>query len=272
MISYKIKTGALLSALGIEFDEYVRLTVGQNEIVVGQEGTTTTHKVSVKFDTVKSVIDGNASTLVCATLKKKLVEAIDYVASFHGHKAAADPLGLGGVDVSAKKPAVVMVATSEPEKNWVPYHTKAVKKSVTGTKHGTITDTALKVEEGVVKTGPKVKAADAAHLYQAVAGTSEDSVYHVVGMADGLVVAARYLGNKVSIRVEGAALEDGLPKLVDVGFTLNQNHLNKGYCSMHVQVDNKVMANKVIGGLVAALCTGIHTAVPHVEDFASHGA
>jgi hypothetical protein len=116
---------------------------------------------------------------------------------------------------------------------------------------------------------PKIRLADADKMYQPVDGTSGGSRYFVIAGRHNLKVAARYTGQSLSLRVEGSGLMTWANRLKILGFS---THSAKGYASMHVQVDNDIMASKVMGAILVALEAGFETPLPVLDIISGKGA
>lgn len=118
--------------------------------------------------------------------------------------------------------------------------------------------TAVGYYEGNATLDEPVKLAKATALHQPVRGSSADSRYFVVAMDDNVKVAARLKASgesgpmAVSIRVEGAGLDDVDANLKALGFKRSGE-----YASIHVNSDGggKLLALKSLGALVS--CIGV---------------
>lgn len=107
----------------------------------------------------------------------------------------------------------------------------------------------------VLKMAP-VALASAQHLYQPVTATSENSVYHVcyIDLDKAIKVAARVKGKYLSFRAEGHGLSHCKEALKDAGFSMK--HYDKGYVSIHLQVNNDVILTEKTYGAVMYTLAG----------------
>jgi hypothetical protein len=105
-----------------------------------------------------------------------------------------------------------------------------------------------------LKTAPRL-------LYQPVRGTSPSSRYYQVGGSDGLRVAARYSSGSLSVRIEGSEFAKYVPKMVLAGLDVKGD---KGYASIHVAVDNDVLAAKTLGAILLGLGIPMNSPLPSV--------
>lgn len=105
----------------------------------------------------------------------------------------------------------------------------------------------------------RVKLADATCLYQPVFATSAASRYYVVALHPQAKVAARYHGNKLSLRVEGDI--DGLKE------TLTQSGLDvhSHYASLHLSAPDNLKASKAVGAVLMALGLPFQTPYPELK-------
>ena len=92
---------------------------------------------------------------------------------------------------------------------------------------------------------------DATSAYQAVTGTTHGSVYFVLAIADGLNVAARIQGQKLSLRAEGDKLPSYLPALGDMGMDSKP-----GYASGHYDVSSMALMIKTLGATLGTVGFG----------------
>lgn len=113
----------------------------------------------------------------------------------------------------------------------------------------------------------RVKLIDAKELYQPVFGSSSGSRYFVVGIADGLVLAARWYGGKLSVRAEGSKLNSFLTKLSSMGMEKSVD-----YMSMHLAVADEVLAAKTIGAILVGLGLNWRSQMPIISVFANKGS
>ena len=118
-----------------------------------------------------------------------------------------------------------------------------------------------------MKAAPVVKLVSATKLFQPVSSTSAGSRYFVVGLGDGVAVAARFKNNKLSVRVEGSQFAKLSAKIQEAGvfgpkFAGSFEH---NYASMHLQVDGKKEATRVIGAVLASLAPHIKHPTPDLQ-------
>lgn len=90
----------------------------------------------------------------------------------------------------------------------------------------------------------------AKQLYQPVTATSKDSVYHVVALFDGLNLAARVVGGKLSLRAEGSKIVSYSSALSDLGMAIKNGH---DYASVHFSIDDQGLLLKTFGAVVGRL-------------------
>ena len=106
-----------------------------------------------------------------------------------------------------------------------------------------------------------VKLSTATRMYQPVTATSNGSVYHVVCIAEDLIIAARFCsGVGISIRVEGE-ISKHLEALSIAGFGGYTGDDN--YLSLHLKTMDTVLATRSIGA-VLALIPGIKSMLPNL--------
>lgn len=87
-------------------------------------------------------------------------------------------------------------------------------------------------------------------LYQPVTATSKDSVYHVVALFDGLNLAARVAGGKLSLRAEGSKIKKYTSALADLGMAVKNGH---EYASVHFTIDDAGLLLKTFGAVLGRL-------------------
>jgi len=98
-------------------------------------------------------------------------------------------------------------------------------------------------------SGPVINLGEATMLYQPVKATSEDSVYHVVGLYQGLNLAARIQkSGGISIRAEGSNLKGAKSALEAVGMSVKSK-----YASMHLHTGDSVLQCKTLGAILLGL-------------------
>lgn len=118
-----------------------------------------------------------------------------------------------------------------------------------------------------MKTAPLVKLITATQLYQPVSSTSQGSRYYVVGMSNGVKVAARIKSNTISVRIEGTSFAAISPTLTAAGFFGPEfgGSFSDNYASMHVQIANIFDAQKVVGSVIGILHEHIKHPVPDLK-------
>lgn len=87
-------------------------------------------------------------------------------------------------------------------------------------------------------------------LYQPVYGTSSGSVYITVALFQGLQLAGRMNGSKLSLRAEGAELKQYQTSLADLGFGYKDKD---GYASVHYEVGDQTLMLKTFGAVLGRL-------------------
>lgn len=85
-------------------------------------------------------------------------------------------------------------------------------------------------------------------LLQPVKGTSAGSVYYVVALLDGIALAMRTKGPRLSLRVAGAGLPKYVAPLESMGF-----HLKPQYGSVHFEAITVELVHKTIGAVLGGL-------------------
>jgi hypothetical protein len=118
-----------------------------------------------------------------------------------------------------------------------------------------------------MKIDSPVKLVYATQLFQPVAGTSQGSRYFVVGIGEGVVVAARMKSGTLSVRVEGTQFSKLAQKIADAGVfgPAFGGSFEGGYASMHLEVDGKNEATRVIGAVLASLAPYIKHPTPDIQ-------
>jgi hypothetical protein len=125
--------------------------------------------------------------------------------------------------------------------------------------------------EGQMLTEEPVPLRDATQLYQPVRGTSEGSRYFLVASRADLKVAARYRANRLSLRIEGEEFKTYVENLKECGFTNINLGGNKPYASMHLDIDDPVLAKKALGAVVTGLGVDMDTPLPNLSKIANKG-
>lgn len=88
---------------------------------------------------------------------------------------------------------------------------------------------------------------EAKEVYQKVLGTSANSIYVVCVLFQGMALAIRRKGTKLSLRVEGQLSKYSVG-LITVGFELHD-----GYGSVHFNISDLALLKKTIGAVVGAV-------------------
>lgn len=158
--------------------------------------------------------------------------------------------------------AVVMKAVEEAASGLGPGAKSVLHSSVgSGGKGHEVT---VDIKAGTPPTAKPVDAVvhldQAGALYQKVRGTSPGSVYVVVAMGEGLKVAARYSANRLSIRA-GGDVATHKTRFDNIGFS-GGGSVEDGYLSMHVLVEDPVLAAKALGSVLVGLGVQFTTGVP----------
>lgn len=118
-----------------------------------------------------------------------------------------------------------------------------------------------------MKTATTVALKAATQLFQPVNSTSAGSRYYVVGIGEGVAVAARLKGTKLSVRVEGTAFAKLAQKIQEAGVfgPAFAGTYNGEYASMHLAVDGKKEAQRVVGAVLGSLAPYIKHATPDLQ-------
>ena len=123
-----------------------------------------------------------------------------------------------------------------------------------------------------MKTDVPVKLAEATKLFQPVKGTSAGSRYFVVGLGAGVQVAARFVGEaegsaKVSVRIEGSAFPKLATKIQEAGVFGADfgGSFDSNYASMHVSLNGKKEAQRLIGAILGSMAPYIGHACPDID-------
>jgi hypothetical protein len=93
---------------------------------------------------------------------------------------------------------------------------------------------------------------DAKAMYQRVKGTSSGSIYVTVALNSKLKVAARTEGIQLSVRVEGAGLDDPVivAKLTEQGLSMKKGDTSFKYMSGHYPCTPEAPTAKVMGAIL----------------------
>jgi hypothetical protein len=121
-----------------------------------------------------------------------------------------------------------------------------------------------------LKTALPVKLRDATMMYQPVRGSSPQSRYFMIAANQQLRIAARYKGSSLSLRIEGPGLEECKHQIHQCGF--DNVSLEKGYASLHLSVDDHVVAAKALGAVIVGLGVAIETPIPDLSVIKDAGS
>lgn len=94
---------------------------------------------------------------------------------------------------------------------------------------------------------------EATGLYRAVKGSDPGSRYFLVADFGSLKVAARWRMEKLSVRVEGNDFSKFAMALGEAGMVIN----GPNHASIHVGVDDPVIANKTVGSVVFSVANAL---------------
>ena len=101
-------------------------------------------------------------------------------------------------------------------------------------------------------------------MYQPVRGTDGTSRYFVVAANKDLRVAARFINQQLSVRIEGPAWEKHAPSIAACGF--DKVLKDKGYASLHLAVGpDTVLASKTLGAILLGLGIPMDTPLPSLS-------
>lgn len=117
-------------------------------------------------------------------------------------------------------------------------------------------------------TLPKVPLAEATRMYQPVSSTEPTSRYHLVAANKNLKVAARWLNDTLSVRLEGPLLPSIANQLKEVGLDNTSAH----HASIHIKCMSQVMAAKALGAVLTGLGLPFDTPVPVFPMLVGKGA
>lgn len=128
----------------------------------------------------------------------------------------------------------------------------------------------LPKEKGIEPPG-LVPLSEATTLLQQVSGTSDTSIYYVVGMGD-LNIAARYAHGVLSVRVEKgthqSAMKEFSPQLIALGFNL---HNQGAHASTHLHVGSDTgLLSKTLGAILFPLSDSLDDIISP-KDFPGTG-
>lgn len=118
-------------------------------------------------------------------------------------------------------------------------------------------------DTGKLKTAPLMKLRDATRMYQPVYGTSAGSRYYLVAGNEELRIAARYQGQKLSVRIEGPDWKKHIPSIAKAGISKPDG--NEDYTSLHLTVPNDIVARKALGAIILGLGVPMDTPMPNLS-------
>lgn len=98
-------------------------------------------------------------------------------------------------------------------------------------------------------------------MYQPVQGSGKTNRYYVVACSERYRVAVHYEPARLSIRVEGPNFEDTAGELQPVFKGVNPA---SGYCSMHFDVSDDMIAAKALGAVLMAMGQPWETPMPNL--------
>lgn len=122
----------------------------------------------------------------------------------------------------------------------------------------------VKASPASIVCSDRVRLEEATELYQPVFGTDPQSKYYVVGIADGLKVAARIASDNVSLKVVGTRINEIKDRLTSLGFSGKE----KGHWSAHITCSHTT-PSKLIGAVLLGLGVEFETGIPNVHIFAN---
>jgi hypothetical protein len=114
-------------------------------------------------------------------------------------------------------------------------------------------------------TGPRVKLFDAKCMYQPVSGTSSTSRYYLVAGNDEVRVAARYASTGLSIRIEGPKFDKNKAAMIELGLKVQESS-GTPYASLHLSLNNDLLAAKTLGAILLGLGFKYDTPFPDIKS------
>ena len=122
--------------------------------------------------------------------------------------------------------------------------------------------------EQQIPVATKLPLPEARHLYQPVLGTDKSSKYFLVGRTEKVLLAARYQGGSLSLRVEGFPDADTKKRLLALGFNQGTKHL-----SVHLSgVSSTDVGQRAVGAALSCLSGQLLTPLPDVKLIQNKGA
>lgn len=234
-----LSTSGFITMLNAQAFEFVNpdLPGDQNPVV----------KVHVTLTLLKSLSSNTISVAEKEKLAKEITMAVIKLQNLDQQpskpKGALDmlPQSLVGkmTDLAGVDYAKVEAAVLAQQAKWAPFDT------------------------GKLKTAPLMKLRDATSMYQPVYGTSAGSRYYLVAGNDELRIAARYQGQKLSIRIEGPDWKKHIPSITKAGIAKPDG--SEDYTSLHLNVPSDVIARKALGALILGLGVPMETPMPNLS-------
>jgi hypothetical protein len=201
--------------------------------------------VPVKQSFIKLLLEGKIGSSTAATLKAMTSKAVNDVLA-----------GLSGS--SETKPDVL----AQPFKTW------GAKQKPPAMPHPVpVSNVGDEITAEQMLTLEPVPLSTAVRLYQPVRGTTHSSRYFLVAAASDLRVAARYKNNTLSVRIVGK-LDDYKARIVGLGLDVVTG---KDYVSIHLKVEDVVIAAKVLGAIIGGLMADLTTLPPNIMRIAHKG-
>jgi len=265
-IEYDVDGYIALNKIGVPIDvttwlkeQSVTITVMPKSLKFVRKGKVVGN-VTISWDMTKAIVAGQAIGQVDAILKKCASQILDIYSDLSGdlggNQSVVDwanaatggdwepPDVLVDVVTDIASPETTKVKAVEPD--WAD---EGAKKEMSQTKD--------MYALGSMETGAAVKLVNASLLYQPVTGSSNSSRYFCIGITDHVKIAARYRGTTLSLRVEGK-VNPMQGQLKSLGFEVKKD----GYMSVHLEVDNDIVAAKVIGSVLVGLAQQLRTPTP----------
>lgn len=138
---------------------------------------------------------------------------------------------------------------------------KTIKEAVAAKKKKVAVDPGVETKpDKILKKGQVDSLSLATELYQHVKGTSNGSEYIVLALSDELKVAARYKGTTLSVRAEGDMTKHQ-KRIKEAGFDPKTD----SYCSVHLSVDNSILARRAAASVLGGLDVQFDTPWPDLK-------
>ena len=255
-IIMKTSPAEYLNALGMSAD-YMEQVFGKHDLTLTAAGV----KVS-KDGEVKATLPLKISDMVnpCTSIeekKKKYNEVLEAIADYEAGLVCPvqKPEEWSPSKIYEASLPTIPEALSDEKKSKKPL--EAVE-DVKGT-----------VEKMLQASKVPLKKADT--LYQPVFGTDTSSCYFVVALSERMNVAARWIGKKLSVRVEGVLAESDKNTLIG----LNMNMSGSSHASAHFTDISAIMVHKVVGSVIlgmAGMGNSIKTPMPDMNLLRDKGS